>query len=234
MIRSYGKWGSYTIPIDTSKIIISVHVPRCAGTTLYNFLNSIFKMKVSNFCKLNFNEIKDEKIELIHGHFPSNLYDDHLEEIEKITWIRDPLTRLISNYFLDMSGTWTINNDNNWLFFSRLRFGRINFVEYAELMRNGISNYIVNDPNDFLFIGRQEEFSLDIRRFLSKIGKEEMADNVVDYNVQGEIKINSILNSLTDNDIKYIEYLNREDYTLYKAMLEVIKERTSMGDITTA
>ena len=93
--------------------VISLHIPKTAGTSFRNILKSIYSEKdvvrfdinERNEVRLNENLYTGKSLpsaKVIHGHFVcETLYDNFQipDNVLLITWLRDPVARVISNYF---------------------------------------------------------------------------------------------------------------------------------------
>jgi len=86
-------------------MIVSVHVPKCAGTSFRNILDVIFGDGIWH----NYGTIftRDQAVaqsiparaRAIHGHFIADAFDDLFPKRRLITWVRDPVERVVSNYY---------------------------------------------------------------------------------------------------------------------------------------
>ncbi|MGB3513307.1 MAG: sulfotransferase family 2 domain-containing protein, partial [Microcoleaceae cyanobacterium] len=79
--------------------IISVHVPKTAGTTFRDVLEQVYG--VAGICvdnQLQYPTIKPQ-FRVIHGHFPMIKYEGKFPQAKRIIWLRNPVERLISQYF---------------------------------------------------------------------------------------------------------------------------------------
>lgn len=112
--RTAEKPASSSAP-DYSLELISLHIPKTAGTSFRNTLKSVYGE--AEVVRLDIGLVKQElrinEVEyharilpkgtrVLHGHF--NVTDLYLrlelpENIPVITWLRDPIDRVVSNYF---------------------------------------------------------------------------------------------------------------------------------------
>lgn len=91
-------------------ILISIHIYKTAGTTFYSIIDRIFKRnqivnaniegleKCEQSLKNNRLENK-ESIKIIHGHFPFGWHTYFSTPVQYISFLRDPVSRVVSDYF---------------------------------------------------------------------------------------------------------------------------------------
>ena len=86
------------------KLILSSHIPKTAGRS---FLVSLIRIFGDENVLRDYGNLQPEKDGLrkieenhrcIHGHFSINKYKDHIQDCEWVTWIRNPVERVISSY----------------------------------------------------------------------------------------------------------------------------------------
>ncbi|NEP42454.1 MAG: sulfotransferase family 2 domain-containing protein [Okeania sp. SIO2H7] len=158
--------------------IISVHIPKTAGTAFRNVLIKVYgeDKVLADYKKKNINEllteIETKKIKAIHGHFKVEKYENHFAEAKRIIWLREPIKRLISNY---------------WHQITRIK-KRIMGLELADLdkelskeallsyasqhqIRNLMSSYFkTRGLKDFWFVGITEFLQEDLTFIKEKLG----------------------------------------------------------------
>ena len=102
--------------------LISVHIPKCAGTSFSTVLRKTYgesllgdqvdqPMDPERPFQKNFAAWKEEQDRkpappgkrAIHGHFWAGKYDRQAPNAKRITWLRNPIKRLISHYFFWLS-----------------------------------------------------------------------------------------------------------------------------------
>ena len=94
-------------------ILISLHIPKTAGTSFRNILKSVYgenqvvRFDISRMGVVRMNENVYQKsklpnVKVIHGHFTFQDLSGSFtlpETYKLITWMRDPVKRVISNYY---------------------------------------------------------------------------------------------------------------------------------------
>jgi hypothetical protein len=224
-------------------VIIFVHIPKTAGTTFKNIIVPELKLKREEIIvvesqgwnahtsRMIVNErpglngtvtLKpDPTIKLVSGHFKADKFKPIYPDATYITWIREPIERLISSYYY-------------YLLLDPCRYGNISKVhrEYDMIdleyyvTRPFFSNCMTSQLNipldNFKFVGITEHFDKEIARYDSIMGtnmssnKNYNANNInpAKPNYQEKYKISDDLRQ------KLIE-LNREDYELYNKCLKI-------------
>lgn len=194
-------------------MIVSCHIPRAAGTTFLGILQQLFVVDVQDFQPIR--EVAPG-VNCIHGHFPSNKYNHIYPQAKKVTWIREPIDRLISNYTLDKQAVWPTDN----LHILRLRAGEVDFLEYASWAPNGLCSYLVEPVEAYSFIGVVEYWDICLERFFRRFAQGRSVD-YIEYNVLARPFQKEIRESLGAKDLKQLRKQNERDYQLY----ERIKKR---------
>lgn len=152
--------------------IISVHVPKTAGTSfrqvlehLYgNALQPIYTPEEGN------SDIWQDRLppipeptRAIHGHFPATkAMCERYPKARLVAWVRDPVQRMIS-FFNHWCRTGNPANPNYAYFVKN----KCTIVEFAGLdfMKNEMLGYLNRVPlESFAFIGIMEQFDTDIQR----------------------------------------------------------------------
>jgi hypothetical protein len=160
-------------------MIISVHVPKSAGTSFRRVLDTVCGARIWYNYGTIFSrhqakmELVPPGVRFIHGHFLADSFDDLFPERQLVTWVRHPVERLVSNYqhFLR---TPDMRDDCCRMLHER----NLSLREFADLewMRNETSRYLANKPvKDFDFIGISERFEESARIFCNTFGFREVA-----------------------------------------------------------
>lgn len=228
-------------------MIISVHTPKCGGTSFRSLLENHYASKLipdyqdkplnkteqnrigdvenfkSNFDNKSYDALKDC---CIHGHFLPYKYVSLAgkEGVNFMTWLRDPIERMASHYFF-WKRTEKIGDFES---FGNLRkkvclenWSLEQFCFCKEL-QNVYTIFFYKFPIEwFAFIGITEFFDTDLKYFASKfLGRKEIA---IPYKNVNKSESESYI-----NDSKLIEDLksfHSEDYALYEYALKRRTER---------
>lgn len=163
--------------------LISIHIPKTAGTSFRNTLRAVYgKRAVARLdieldkpqLRLNGQPYAKRQLprstKVIHGHFSYPLLQEKLELPSErppiITWLRDPVARVVSNYnYLARRLAEELQEDQKNL--NILPKMQRTLLEYAAdpLNQNRMSKHLAGlELNDFLFIGRTEEYETGIQR----------------------------------------------------------------------
>lgn len=160
--------------------LISIHIPKCAGTSFRNILKMVYgdeaviRLDIDlqfRVLKINEQEFKGRKlnkrVKVVHGHFAYPLLKDRFEleqDVPMITWIRHPVDRVISNYYyLEKRLKEELNEKRKGL--NILRKMQRTLMEYAadEYNQNRISKFLQGvELNQFGFVGVQEFYEEDL------------------------------------------------------------------------
>lgn len=167
--------------------LISIHIPKTAGSSFFQLLKKVYGrekiLKVygmrgipENLELSIFPEDDVRQARVVHGHFCYTQMKAFIEEnqLRMITWLRDPVDRVISNYYYSMF---------------RIREGKakpekeghkhFSLLEYANIpsSRNMMSWFLEgSNLSDFFFIGLKESLQDD----LLELGKKlQWPENIV-------------------------------------------------------
>ena len=190
--------------------LISIHINKTAGTSFEQILRNnyefVFRINTHDGNKIRrgrscdganlINEIP-ANANVIHGHFKAREISAFIGLVPIITWVRNPVDRVISNYFYTQKQT------------------QQSILEYTHDKHNqNKMSTILNglDIKDFFFIGVQEYFCADLNKICSMLGWKNNA-------IQ---KLNSINYDEVSADIKkQIGEINKYDIDLYNKIVEL-------------
>lgn len=150
-------------------MVVSVHIPKCAGTSFRHALRQIH----GSGLWLNYgDDFRREAVPpgttCIHGHFAADAYDGIIPGRKLITIVRHPVERVVSNYhhFLRIPD---LRNQAS----VRLHAENLTLLQFArmESVRNEIVRYTAGKtPADFAWIGLAERYPESLVLLRKKFG----------------------------------------------------------------
>jgi hypothetical protein len=155
-------------------MLISVHVPKCAGTNFRHVLHAIYGNEIWYNHGTIFApgkarpDLVPAGTKMIHGHFLADSFDGLFPDRQLLTWVRHPVERLVSNYYHFLRAP-DMRDDCCRALHER----RMNLREFADLdwMQNLATRYLAGKPvTDFYFAGITEHFGESIRHFTGLLG----------------------------------------------------------------
>jgi hypothetical protein len=155
-------------------MIISVHVPKCAGTSFRHVLAELYGSRLwlnygTIFNREQFRaDLVAPEVQCIHGHFFADAFDGLCAQRRLITWVRHPVDRVVSNYYHFLRSP-----DMRDSCCRILHERRLSLREFAALdwMRNEATRYLAHKMvGEFAFVGIAERFEESLRIFGDEIG----------------------------------------------------------------
>ncbi len=215
--------------------LVSIHIPKTAGTSFRNFLKEIYGQENAVRFDINIttkgidlenNEFTQNKlprnIKVIHGHF---YYTDLIEQVDLkentpvITWLREPSERVISNYYyLEKRLKEELGEEKKEL--NILSKMQKSLIEYArnEISRNRMSKFLNGLPlGSMFFVGIYEHYEKDMQDLAKML-------NIKNYPVF-QHNITGIKRQVDSGILEEIKQLNTKDYDIYNKGLEIRKAR---------
>ena len=158
--------------------LISIHIPKTAGSSFFQLLKKVYGkesvMKINALepaPDMNVHYARDTgTAKVIHGHIRISQLEDIIRESDPriITWLRNPVDRVISNYYFSMQ---------------RIREGKAverksktidySLLEYAALDENrDKASWFLEGIRleELFFVGLYEEFMSDITKLANMSG----------------------------------------------------------------
>lgn len=218
----------------TDKTIISVHLPKTAGSSFKKILEAYFEDKILfdyEDAPINtppffrkYKALKDSFLtpkrlhgnaRCIHGHFLPYKYS-RLDRNKTlfVTWLRNPLERMISHYRYWVR-SYTPNSSRLHRKIVEEKWSLEDFC-FSHFMRNFYAQFLWSFPLEkFDFIGITENFDADLQtfgqKFLSKRKIKSVSENVA------PLRDKHCLPS--ENFRKKFEKFHAVDYQLYRKAL---------------
>jgi hypothetical protein len=216
-------------------MIISVHVPKCAGTSFRHVLESLCGPQVWYNYGTIFSrgqaraDLVPEGARFIHGHFLADAFDDLFPQRRLVTWVRHPIERVVSNYHHFLRAP-DMRDDCC----RALHEGKLGLEAFAELewMRNESTRYLAGKPvEDFEFVGITERFGESIGQFCRTFGYRDVVRHPrVNIN-PGRV---SESYALPDRVRARLLELNRDDLGWYARAAERLSRATGSWPIWAA
>lgn len=214
--------------------LISIHIPRTAGTSFYQILQQVYgehlsiSLRRKDIAMMNNGGLSKSDLpsglKAIHGHlYYAEAKTIHLENNSKIIcWLREPAARVMSNYRFFING---LHNPQKNLAVYQLNKHRIeeSLIEYARLEENcnRMSKFLDGIAlEDLFFFGTLESFQDDVRTLSNALSWPEI--NIPHLNSVPNNKANK--KQVNGKVVDEIRALNALDYELYSKALE-LKER---------
>ncbi|HEY5079507.1 MAG TPA: sulfotransferase family 2 domain-containing protein [Opitutaceae bacterium] len=216
-------------------MIISVHVPKTAGTSFRLVLDEICGARIwynygTIFSKGQAKaELVPSGVSFIHGHFLADAFDELFPARQLVTWVRHPVERLVSNYHHFLR-TPDMRDDCCRALHER----KLSLREFSDLdwMKNETSRYLANKPvGDFDFIGISERFDESIHQFCEAFGFREAA-GLQRENVNPDRKAERY--ELSQGDREHILGRNEADLEWYDQAVRRLDEAKERGARKTA
>lgn len=202
-------------------MIISVHVPKCAGTSFRHVLHGIYGETIWYNYGTIFErgqarpELVPAGTKMIHGHFLADSFDDLYPDRKLLTWVRHPVERVVSNYHHFLRSP-DMRDDCC----RALHEKKLSLREFSDLdwMRNLSTRYLANKPvGDFQFIGVTERFRESMLQFCEIYGFRSVMvlprENINPERVTERYR-------LSTEDHAYILDRNSQDMVWYNQALE--------------
>lgn len=223
----------------TSLELISVHLPKTAGTTFGKvILPKIYPQHSIlydyDFLPIN-TLIREGKLttqtRVIHGHFSIEKYRGYFNNAKRVIWLRNPIILLISAYFF-----WMASGRDNIFYDENHRYVVENKLEFADFVNqpfthNIVSNYFTKNMKltDFYFVGLQEFFKNDLNDLKNMLDWPIVKVSVANQNYYNDYqaKVMDILNN--KSLVKKIVRIQSLDMELYQEALKLRCQRKGLS-----
>jgi hypothetical protein len=157
--------------------VVSMHLPKTAGTSFRLFLQelygegfrSMYEEKETAPRLLHTVKLK-ERDRCLHGHFQATAYEEKLPGAIKLTWLRDPVERVVSSYFQYLRQPEEARGSQFSERFFTEGWGLMDFARSEEIRYQLVWYFDAVPLEDFFFVGITEcyEQSLDLLRYQLK------------------------------------------------------------------
>ena len=211
--------------------LVSLHIPKTAGTSFFHTLKKQYGqhiIRVDINRELWINKIQANKAyisnnpKVIHGHFTIDMLKKEFDlpsNTPLITWLRDPVERVISNYFYlieILEGAFIVKGRHiNVL--NRMKKSLSEFAQ-DEKNQNRMSKFLAGTKlEDFFFIGFLESYEQDIQMLAQKLNWSKV--DTFQHNVTAKKK-----KPFVDEKTRaLIRSYNQKDVELYQKALRLRK-----------
>ncbi|MEQ8702340.1 MAG: sulfotransferase family 2 domain-containing protein [Phaeodactylibacter sp.] len=213
--------------------LLSFHIPKSAGTSFRNMLRDVYgeaavlrfdtplrgggKFRVEQ--QPYTGRTLPNRARVLHGHFSWAHVNNILElppDIPKITWLRDPVERVVSNYFYLSKRLREILDEEGQGVNILSKMER-SLTEYAQapINQNRMSKFLEGlDLTDFLFVGILEHMEEDLQHLSKRMGW--VIEEAYQHNTTGKRK-----REISAEERAVIEACNAGDLALYQRALEL-------------
>ncbi len=222
---------------NSAKLFIFQHIPKTAGSTMHTLLDKRFDNRLGIFASShddeealrlrNLPEAERQAIDVLKGHMPFGLHRYMPRPAQYFTILRDPVKRIISQYFYikknvnnplhdrlvsdDMSPGQLVesgisvglnNGHIRWL------LGDLKAEPFGAIGPKHLQQAIDNLEQHFITVGVNEMFDQSILVLADKLGWEKPP-------YYDRMNTNRKKSTVTDTDIEIIKQYNEFDIQLY-------------------
>ncbi|MGO1118168.1 sulfotransferase family 2 domain-containing protein [Rhodovibrionaceae bacterium A322] len=215
------------------KPLLCVHIEKTAGTTFkptvsdqfetaydYGFNHHWTSQVVHDFWaqdRKDMSFFSDRGYEALFGHFLPEKYLRIDPTLPVLTWIRDPIERLLSDYhFKGPQGDLSLTDNIS----AQIRSGDLPFAEFIahSTVHNVLSRYLAKVPDEnFVFVGESEDYERDLAQFGQLINAEYLVR-------QPRNRARGEKHQITAEEEALLRRLQEKDFRQHKRMLQ-IKDR---------
>jgi hypothetical protein len=218
--------------------LLSIHIPKTAGTSFRNTLRKVYGAKhvaridIEHKTQIRVNEklftgkALNRNFLVVHGHFRPVEFRKWFEvdpEVKVITWVRDPVQRVISNYFYlsDMLAKYLDEGNRGLNILSKMQRSLVEYAA-APVNRNRMARFLKGMLlEDLDFVGVVEHYEEDIKALAETLGW--VNPPVFHHNTGALPKV------VDPEVVQKILRFNQKDVELYNRALELRSRRVAHG-----
>lgn len=219
-------------PLKTVKPpqLISVHIPKTAGSSFRRFLESLYGPTLR--CLYTEEETAPRhiphlqvarKVRCLHGHFQATAFDEKYPRARKITWLRDPMERIVSSYY--QYHRWPPEPDGS-PFLKRLLQEGWSILDFArsDEMVQQVRWYLNGIPLEkFFFIGITEHYDASLK-MLCHLLNVDQPENLKSTNINPERGVASRY-ALPETTRQELEALYAPEVKLYQLACDRLSQQ---------
>ncbi|MEL6866384.1 MAG: sulfotransferase family 2 domain-containing protein [Bacteroidota bacterium] len=159
--------------------LLSIHIPKTAGTSFYQILQQVYGQALSiSFKRRDYKALVQKygrlengishDLRVLHGHFYYQELQDFQQshQIPTICWLRDPVQRVVSNYRFFKQGLRNpLRNPRNYeINKHRVEESLLTYAAIPENQNRMVSFLEGISLEELFFVGIQEHFKEDVQR----------------------------------------------------------------------
>jgi hypothetical protein len=213
--------------------LISIHIPKTAGTSFRNTLKTVYgddhvaRLDIGLYREIvNLNEQEfleptlPSHLKVIHGHFSYeklNAHFDILKTTPVITWLRDPVERVMSNYFYLVQRLHDeLQEEKKGLdIIKKLKRSLSEYAMYPA-HQNRLSKFLAGiELEQLFFVGFTDNYNDGMERISNLLGWEN-------YEAFYHNRTEGRKYNVTDEEIDLIRSQNQLDIKLYEEALNLL------------
>jgi hypothetical protein len=209
--------------------LISIHIPKTAGSSFRRFLEQTYGPSLR--CLYSEEETAprlipgvriEKRIRCLHGHFQGNAYTDRYPRAKKITWLRDPVERVVSSYY--QYHRWPPKPDGSpflkGLFEQGWRI--LDFARRDEMIQQ-VRWYLDGIPLDqFFFVGITEHYAASLQLLCHQL-RIDHPDGLQIQNINPDRKQAAVYN-LPNAIRQEIAALYADEFAIYERARKRLNE----------
>lgn len=217
--------------------IVSVHIPKTAGTTFASVLDRCFQRRIlfeyDDYSRpgepdpriVANRDFVSSYFKAVHGHFFGQRYFDVFPDADFVSVVRHPVERIISQYLHEMNDT-----SPAALYHTDIASGRMSVVDFSEIpdIKSCMSNHLRGrDLADYSVIMLSENMPVSLRLFCRKVQDLSLETH---FGVSGPFPhLNSrrdrpLAVEITDAERSAIFMRTTEDNELYRRAEELFQQ----------
>ena len=217
-------------------MIISLHIYKTAGSTFLAIIDRQYKKDeiiYANIVGINktleilktHNHERNETLKIVHGHFAYGWHKYFSEEVRYITFLRNPVDRIVSDYYYNRS----FSGGHNYKYASKMTLKEYIMCDEILNTDNGQTRFVAGDfttphgkcseltlhtaikniENHFAFVGLMERFDESLLLANYYLGWKKL------YYEQINVTKNKEKN-IDQNILELIRERNQQDILLYE------------------